>query len=54
MDDGKNGHDEWVSRTKIPLRDEKGEVEGCIGIGRGITEQKRKEQLIEKYAEELG
>jgi len=38
-----NGRVTWVSTTKIPLKDEEGHVAGFIGIGRDITDLKRKE-----------
>jgi len=38
-----NGEVVWGHVTKIPLRDSAGEVIGIIGIGRDITELKRKE-----------
>jgi PAS domain S-box-containing protein len=37
----------WGSVTKIPLRDKDGNIIGCIGIGRDITDLKRKEFELE-------
>jgi sigma-B regulation protein RsbU (phosphoserine phosphatase) len=48
-----DGHMKWVSTTKIPLRGTDGEVVGCIGIGRDITELKQKEEELETANEQL-
>ncbi|MDF7801103.1 SpoIIE family protein phosphatase [Pontiellaceae bacterium B1224] len=48
-----NGQTKWVSTTKIPLRDNTGQIAGCIGIGRDITELKQKEAELEKTSEQL-
>ena len=49
-----DGRVTWSSSTKIPLRDTGGKIVGTFGISRDITERKRAEELLEKYAEELG
>ena len=41
-----NGQELTVLNTKIPFRNDKGEVIGMIGIGRDITERKRAEDEI--------
>lgn len=56
---GKDGEVLWVSETKIPLKDETGQVVGLVGISRDVTEIKRAEETqkeahaeIEKQVEE--
>jgi PAS domain S-box-containing protein len=41
----------YVQTHKYPLRDEKGEVRGLIGIGRDITEIRRREMLVRAVAQ---
>jgi PAS domain S-box-containing protein len=46
----------WVTTTKLPLRDTKGEIVGTFGISRDITERKRAEMAIQDsilYAERI-
>jgi len=38
----------WVSETKVPLHNEKGEVVGLVGISRAITELKRAEEELKE------
>ena len=38
--------DTWVSTTKMPVRDEKGDVVGTFGISRDVTESKRAEETL--------
>jgi len=40
--------DKWVSTTKMPLHNEKGEIIGTFGISKDITEKKKAEEKI-KY-----
>ena len=46
--------DAWVSTTKMPLRDDRGEIIGTFGISRDITAQIRAEQGLARQAGELG
>jgi sigma-B regulation protein RsbU (phosphoserine phosphatase) len=47
------GNKVWMSVTKIPLRDEKGELIGLVSTTRDITARKNAEEQLAKYAEEL-
>ena len=42
----KSGDDIWLLTTKVPLVDEKGNVNGVVGIGHDITARKRAEREI--------
>ena len=46
--------DVWVSTTKMPLRDGRGEIIGTFGISRDITAQIRAESALARQAGELG
>ena len=37
----------WFSTTKVPLRDEQGEITGLIGFSRSITERKAAEEKLQ-------
>jgi diguanylate cyclase (GGDEF)-like protein/PAS domain S-box-containing protein len=47
---GASGSCKWFLSTKIPLRNEDGEIFGLVGISRDITERKRAETLREGQA----
>ncbi len=44
---------EWVSATKMPLRDQKGEIAGTFGISRDITQRKLAEEETRHRLNEL-
>ncbi|HEX4087036.1 MAG TPA: SpoIIE family protein phosphatase [Chthoniobacteraceae bacterium] len=48
-----NGEKQWLSTTKVPLRNHEGQIIGIVGIGRDITERKRTEEQLAVYNEEL-
>jgi PAS domain S-box-containing protein len=43
----------WVSTSKIPNLDEKGEVIGIIGVSMDVTERKLAEEELKKYRDQL-
>jgi len=43
----------WVTTTKLPLRDEQGQIVGTFGISRNITERKRAEHALKQAVEDL-
>ena len=48
-----DGHEYWVSSTKIPLLDEEGAIIGTFGISRNITERKLMERELQRSEESL-
>ena len=48
-----DGSETWVSTTKVPLRDSAGSVIGTFGLSRDVTERKRAEDQLAKFAAEL-
>lgn len=48
-----DGHETWVSTTKMPLRDSDGCIIGTFGISRDITAHKLAEERIERYARDM-
>lgn len=48
-----DGKETWVSTTKIPIKNEKGDIIGTIGISRDITDKKRAEQDLKSQRNQL-
>lgn len=48
-----DGHETWVSTSKMPLHDDDGNVVGVFGISRDITEHKLGEIKLHQYARRL-
>jgi len=48
-----DGHETWVSTTKLAIRDEEGNITGTFGISRDITESKKVEQELRRHASHL-
>ncbi len=48
-----DGRKVWISTTKVPLRDDSGQVVGLVGISRDITGRKRAETLRDGQAQIL-
>src|SRR5437763_1693692 len=48
-----DGHETWVSTTKVPLRDRRGRIVGVFGLSRDITEKKLNEHRLAAQAERL-
>jgi len=48
-----DGYTEWVTATKVPIRDAQGNIVGLVGISRDITELKQAQEKLEKYTLEL-
>ena len=48
-----DGSETWVSTTKLPLRDDHGQVVGTFGLSRDITQRKQAEEQLEKSTAEL-
>ena len=45
-----SGEQRWLLTSKIPLRDESGQITGLVGIGRDITELRRAEEETRSLA----
>ena len=48
-----DGTKQWIATTKVPLRNNNGQVIGIVGIGRDITDRKRAEEQLALYNAEL-
>ncbi len=48
-----DGRITYVSSTKVPLRDANGKIVGTFGLSRDVTERKKAEDQLARYAEEM-
>ena len=48
-----DGHITWVLTSKMPLRDEQGEIIGTFGVTKDVTESKEMEAALEKARKEV-
>jgi PAS domain S-box-containing protein len=48
-----DGHVTWVSSTKMPLRDARGNIVGTFGVSRDITERKRAQETLQVSERQL-
>lgn len=49
----KEGEQQWLLTSKIPLHDQKGNITGLVGIGQDITEQKKANETILKFSKSI-
>lgn len=47
------GDERWLLTSKMPLRDDQGQVIGIVGIGHDITERKRNEEALQESHQHL-
>jgi diguanylate cyclase (GGDEF)-like protein/PAS domain S-box-containing protein len=45
-----HGDKQWLSTSKVPLRNEAGEIIGLVGVARNVTERKRAEDQVHYLA----
>ncbi len=48
-----NGSVQWFSTSKVPLKDDKGNIKGIVGISRNITRQKLMEEERKKLEKQV-
>ncbi len=48
-----DGHETWALTTKVPLRDQQGQIVGTMGISHNITDRKRAEGELQEYKAHL-
>ncbi len=53
MDIRPDGFHRWVSSTKVPVKNQQGEITGLVGISRDITKIKKAEEKLLKKNEQL-
>ena len=53
VDASKPEKNRWVSTTKVPLRNDLGEITGFVGLGQDITERKQQEEALQRSSKEL-
>lgn len=49
----RDGHVRWIESSKIPLRDQQGQVIGLLGISEDVTEREQNYRLREAYNQQL-
>lgn len=49
----KNGNQQWLLTSKIPLHGQQGNITGLVGLGRDITEQKKDHETILKFSKSI-
>ncbi len=49
----KDGQKRWLQTSKLPLKDDKGNIIGLIGIGRDITEQRLAQEALQEERNQL-
>jgi PAS domain S-box-containing protein len=47
------GKQQWLLTSKLPLRDQTGQIIGLVGVGRNITEQKQATEALKQSEERL-